>query len=87
MLDKRESKKVKVGTILDAELYRRLKQRAAKEGRPISDLFEDALRRYEKNEVPDKQIRMKALANLFSNKFNLSRGDWKAIMEEDYFDQ
>jgi plasmid stability protein len=87
MLDKREFKKVKVGTILDAELYKRLKQRAAKEGRSISDLFEDALRRYEKNEVPDRQVRMRALENLFSNKFNLSRDDWRAIMEEDYFDQ
>ncbi len=36
----------KVATTMDARLYERAKEQARKEGRPLNDLLEHALRRY-----------------------------------------
>lgn len=36
----------KVATTMDASLYERAKEQARKEGRPLNDLLEQALRRY-----------------------------------------
>ena len=38
--------KQKVGTLLEADVLRRAKRRAADEGRPLSDLIQDALEKY-----------------------------------------
>jgi predicted DNA-binding protein len=87
MTTNKKAKKIKVGTILDAEIYERLKRRAAEVGRPISDLLQEAIIRYEQSDDIDAGLRKKALDNLFSVKFNISLEDLKEIMEEDYYDQ
>lgn len=80
-------KKVKVGTILDEELLQRLKERSAKEGRPINALIEDAIRKYEHEETMARELRLRALESVFALKFNISDEDFREIMEEDYYEQ
>lgn len=82
-----EPKKVKVGTILDREIVQRLKELSAKERRSISALIEDAVTRYDQADIVEREVRMKALDQLFSIKFNISEDDLRVIMEEDVFDQ
>lgn len=79
--------KVKVGTILDKKTVQRLKERSAKEGRPISAIIQDAVTRYEQAAIFDRAVRLKALDQLFSMRFNISGNDIRTIMEEDLFDQ
>lgn len=86
-LRQRKPKKVKVGTILGEEIFRRLKERSAKEGRPISALIEDAILKYEQSDVLERELRLNALERLFSVRFNIPHEDWKAILEEDFYEQ
>lgn len=80
-------KKVKVGTILHEETLQRLKELAAREGRPISEVIEEAVRKYERGEALERELRLKAFEQFRSIRFNISDEDFKAIMEEDYYDQ
>lgn len=82
-----EPKKVKIGTILDKEVVQRLKERSAKEGKPISAVIEEAVMRYDETDAIEREVRMKALDQLFSVKFNISEDDLRIIMEEDVFEQ
>jgi predicted DNA-binding protein len=80
-------RKVKIGTILDEEVLQRLKERSAREGRPINALIEEAIRKYEQEEAMAKELRLHAVEQLFSIRFNISDEDWKSIMEEDFYEQ
>jgi len=80
-------KKIKVGTILDSELYGRLRLRSAKEGRSISTIIEEAVLRYEQEEALASEMRMRALESVFALKFRVSDADFRTIMDEDYYDQ
>ncbi len=82
-----KSKKVKVGTILNEDILRRLKERAAKEGRTISALIEEAVLKHEQEEAYAGEMRLRALESVFSVKFNISRKDLDEIMDEDFYDQ
>ena len=81
------SHKVKIGTILDEDILRRLKERSARERRPISALIEEAVLRAEQDEMLSKELRLHALESLFAIKFNISDEDLRAIMDEDFYDQ
>ncbi len=81
------SPKIKVGTILDKKTVKRLKERSAREGRPMSALIQEAVMRYELADVADRALRLKALDQLFSIRFDISGNDLREIMEEDPFDQ
>src|SRR5437867_3051249 len=83
----RKPKKVKVGTILDEEVFRRLKVRSAREGKPIATLIEEAVRKYEHEEGMGKETRLRALESVFTSKFNISDEELRQIMEGDYYDQ
>lgn len=80
-------KKVKVGTVLDEEIFRRLKELSEKEGRPISALIQDAVIKYEQSDPLQTTLRLNALDRLLSMRFSIPEEDWQAIMEEDYYDQ
>lgn len=56
--------KRKVGTVLETDLLRRAKRKAADEERPLSDLIQDALDRYLTAGMPDPGLR-DAAYNLF----------------------
>jgi hypothetical protein len=79
--------KVKIGTILDKGIVDRLKERSAREGKAISSIIEDAVLKYETDDVLAREMRLKAMDQLFSIRFNISDEDWNAILEEDYFEQ
>jgi len=82
-----ERTKVKIGTILDKGIVHRLRERAAREGKAISSLIEDAVLKYETEDTLAREMRLKAMDQLFSIRFNISDDDWKTIMEEDYYEQ
>jgi len=82
-----ESSKVKIGTILDKKVIDKLKERSAREGKAISTLIEDAVLKYENEDSLAREIRLKAMEQLFSIRFNISDEDWKSLMEEEYYEQ
>lgn len=79
----RRKQKAKIGTVLDKEIIRKLKERALKEGRPLNALIEEAIERYDQLDALDRTVRLKALDSFLSIRFNISKRDWKAITEED----
>lgn len=79
--------KVKISTILDKSVVDRLKERAAREGKTISALIEDAVLKSENEESLGKEMRLKARDQLFSIRFNVSDDDWRTIMGEEYYGQ
>ena len=52
--------KIKVGTILERAVYLRLKERAAREGRSISDMLGTAIERFTQPQAGDVEERLKA---------------------------
>lgn len=82
-----ERSKIKIGTILDIEVVNRLKERSAHEGKAISAIIEDAVLKYDTEDILEREIRLKAMNQLFSLKFNIPDETWEEIMEEDYFEQ
>ena len=79
--------RVKIGTILDKGIVDKLKQRAIRDGKPISTIIEEAVIKYEQEDALGRELRLRALDQLLSIRFNISDEDWKEIMEEDYYDQ
>lgn len=75
--------KAKIGTVLDKEVIRKLKERALREGKPINALIEEAVLHYEHLDTFDHAMRLRALDSLLSIQFNISKADWKAVMKED----
>lgn len=80
-------RKIKVGTMLDERVVLYLKERSARERRPINSLIEEAVRKSEKESSFSKEIRIHAMQQFLSRPFNISLEDLRAIMEEDYYDQ
>ena len=81
------SRKIKVGTVLDKEILWQLKERAAKEGRSISDLINNALQKYFQNIKMHRDARRAAVEQLCSKPFHLSVRELNEILRENYFDQ
>lgn len=82
-----EAQKVKIGTILNKVVVEKLKERSRLEGKPISNIIEEAVLRYDQTDVLDRNVRLKALQSFRAIRFNLSSEDWRTIMEEDYYEQ
>ncbi len=80
--------KTKIGTVLEEDVVQKLKEFSAKQGRPISEVIQEAVITYMQVGNSRKQdLRLAAVKRLCSKPFNLSREDWKEIMEEDYYEQ
>ncbi|MGA2262481.1 MAG: hypothetical protein ABSH28_13725 [Acidobacteriota bacterium] len=78
--------KQKIGTVLDENTARRLKERSVQERRPMSEIITDALSNYMhggRNAV----LRLAAVERLCSRPFRLSNRQLVALNHEDYFDQ
>lgn len=86
-LTRRSENKEKVGTILDKEVVRIIKERALKEGRTISDIIQDAILKYSDADVVKLEIRRKAVKNFCSRPFNLKTSELNELMNEDYYEQ
>jgi hypothetical protein len=78
--------KKKVGTLLDDEVIRHAKRRAAEEGRPLSDVIQDALVSYLSDKAPDPKKRENAYQLFCGQPMRISRKQFKEIVEEDAWD-
>jgi hypothetical protein len=78
--------KQKVGTVLDEEIFRRAKRRAKDEGRPLSDLIQDALESYLTAKSPEPSKREAALRMLCQEPLRLAPEQFRAVLEEDAWD-
>lgn len=79
--------KTKVGTILEDEVVRQLRQFSAKENRSISEVIEEALRKYFAGGLKPRDQRLLAVEKLCSAPFKLSSEELEEIIDEDYYGQ
>ena len=76
--------KAKIGTVLEEDILKELKERAAKDGRAISDVIQDALMRYFYATPKEETIRLQTLERLCSRPFRLTPQELGEILEEGY---
>jgi len=79
--------KQKVGTLLEEDVLRRAKRRAADEGRPLADLIQDALESYLSGKVVDPAKRETAYQLFCERPIKLVPEQFKAVLEEDAWDR
>ncbi len=71
------------GSGFDIEAVRILKARAKKEGRPISEILEDAkIKNTEMNEAEQKPKNKKAADNSSSKSFGITRDEMRKLLKE-----
>ncbi|GAB1350186.1 hypothetical protein MASR1M107_24010 [Ignavibacteriales bacterium] len=80
-------KRIKVGTILDEEVVKILKERAYREGKTISDVVQEAVISYNRTEPVRAKLRAEAAKRLISSPFGVSIEQLNQDIEEDYYDQ
>ena len=78
--------KQKVGTLLEEDILRRAKRRATDEGRPLSDLIQDALERYLSKGMPEPAKRDAAYEIFCERPMRLAPEQLKAVLEHDSWD-
>ena len=78
--------KRKVGTLIEEEVIKLAKHRALEEGRPLSDVIQDALVTYLSNRMPDPKKRESAYQLFCERPMRLSRKQFREILEEDSWD-
>ncbi len=79
--------KTKVGTVIEDEILKKLKEYSARENRPISDVIEAALSNYFRGESKPRELRIQAVERLCSRPFNINIDEMNEIIEEDYYGQ
>lgn len=77
----------KIGTVLDKEVAQMLRERAAKEGRTMSDIIQEAVVKYAAQDEVKIANQVKALERFLANPGKLSREEIDEILAEDYYDQ
>lgn len=75
--------KRKVVTLLEQDVLRRAKRRAADEGRPLSDLVQDALEKYLTAGSSEPVHRQAAFQLFCERPFTLSPEQFKTVLEHD----
>lgn len=78
--------KQKVGTLIEEDIMRRAKRRAADEGRPLSDLIQDALATYLSDRVVEPAQREAAYQLYCERPMKLTPSQFKTVLEEDAWD-
>jgi len=79
--------KTKIGTVIEEDIFKKLKEYSSRENRSISEVIESALANYLKGEQKNSDLRTKAVERFCSNPFKLSDDDWTEIMELDVYEQ
>jgi len=77
-----EPMKKKVGILIEENIIRHAKHRAAKEGRPLSDVIQDALVSYLSDKVPESQKRERAYQLFCEQAMRISKNQLKEILKE-----
>ncbi len=83
---KHTENKEKVGTVLDKDLLRRVKERSAREGRTISDIIQDALIKYNDTDSTKSELRRAAVNRFCSRPFNLNTREINDLLNEDIYE-
>ncbi len=78
--------KQKIGTVLEEDVLRRAKRRAADESRPLSDVIQDALERYLSQGVPQPARRDAAYQLFCERPMLLAPEQLKTMLEHDSWD-
>ncbi|HSP06255.1 MAG TPA: hypothetical protein VLR94_03715 [Acidobacteriota bacterium] len=74
--------KLKIGTLIEADVMKRAKRRAAEEGRSLSDLIQDALYQYLRNS-PASGSERKAAYYLFCERpMKIPPAQLRLVLEE-----
>jgi hypothetical protein len=79
--------KSKIGIRIDEEVIRHAKRRAAEEGRPLSNVIQEALVSYLGNKVPDPRKREKACQLFCGQPMRISKKQFKEIMGDEAWDR
>ncbi len=74
--------KIKIGTVMDAEIARKLKELSARAGRPFSDLLQDAAVHYLDRRPGMHEQRKQSVERFCSKPFELKKADIQKILEE-----
>ena len=85
--DNHRKKRLKIGTILDEDVVKILKERAYREGKTISDVVQEAVISYNRTEPVKAKLRAEAAKRLCSAPFNITLDQLNQDIEEDYYDQ
>lgn len=75
--------KQKIGTVLEENILKRAKLRAAEQSRPLSDIIQDALERYLSEGVPEPARRDAAYQLFCERPMRLAPEQLKAVLEHD----
>ncbi|MGH8632173.1 MAG: hypothetical protein ACREU7_15605 [Burkholderiales bacterium] len=75
--------KQKVGTVLEEDILKRAKLRAAEQGRPLSDVIQDALERYLSEGIAEPARRDAAYQLFCERPMRLASEQLKAVLEHD----
>ena len=78
--------KKKTCTLIEKEVIRHAKRRAAGEGRPLSDVVQDALVSYLNCKGPDPKKREAAYQLLGGRPMRISKAQLREILKEDAWD-
>jgi hypothetical protein len=78
--------KQKIGTLIEEDIMRLAKRRAAEEGRPLSDLIQDALVQYLSPDAASAKERESAYHLFCERPLKLSPEQFRQVLEEDAWD-
>jgi hypothetical protein len=78
--------KQKIGTVIEADVLRRAKRQAADEGRPLSDLIQDALDRYLTAGMPAPERREAAYSLFCEQPMRLTPEQFREVLQADAWD-
>jgi hypothetical protein len=78
--------KQKIGTVIEADVLRRAKRQAADEGRPLSDLIQDALDRYLTAGMPAPEQREAAYSQFCEHPMRITPEQFREVLQADAWD-
>lgn len=79
--------KKKIGTLIDARLYKELKAYSVEGGRSISDIIQNALSAYLATRQTSSEQRREAFDLFCEHPLPLSREQFQSILDEDSLEQ
>ena len=78
--------KQKIGTLIEEDIMRLAKRRAAEEGRPLSDLIQDALVQYLRKDAATPKERKMAYHLFCERPMKIPPDELRHVLEEDMWD-
>jgi len=82
IINKSENKE-KIGTILDKDIIKIIKDRSKKEEKTIGEIIEDAVLLYNKEDPIKQELRIAAVNRFCSRPFSIKYAELEEILSED----